>query len=543
MTPRYIFIIGGVMSGVGKGIATASIARILEDRGFSVTACKIDPYINVDAGTMNPTEHGEVFVTEDGMETDQDIGNYERFLHKNIYRDNYMTTGLVYQTVINRERNLEYNGKCVEVVPHIPEEVIKRIEKAGKIAKADFVMIEIGGTVGEYQNMLFLEAGRMMKLKNPNDVMFVLVSYLPVPQKIGEMKTKPTQYAVRALQSAGIQPDMILARSIVPLDKPRKEKISVFCNIAPEFIISAPDVKSIYEVPLNFEKDNLSSQILQKFNLKPKKTGNLKWKNFYDKIKSAKKPVKIAITGKYFSTGSFTLSDSYISVIEAIRHASAHIGVKPEIHWLDAESYEKDPKKLKELKIYDGIIVPGGFGSRGIEGKIKVIKYARENKIPYLGLCYGMQLATVEFARNICGLKNANTTEIDKDTKHPVIDVLPEQAQNVKTNKNLGGSMRLGSYPCKLTKGTIAKESYGDNLITERHRHRYEFNNDYFDQITKAGLIVSGINPEKNLVEIIELPKSIHPFFVGTQFHPEFKSRPFEPHPLFVQFIKASSKK
>ena len=531
------------MSGVGKGIATASIARILEDRGFSVTACKIDPYINVDAGTMNPTEHGEVFVTEDGMETDQDIGNYERFLHKNIYRDNYMTTGLVYQTVINRERNLEYNGKCVEVVPHIPEEVIKRIEKAGKIAKADFVMIEIGGTVGEYQNMLFLEAGRMMKLKNPNDVMFVLVSYLPVPQKIGEMKTKPTQYAVRALQSAGIQPDMILARSIVPLDKPRKEKISVFCNIAPEFIISAPDVKSIYEVPLNFEKDNLSSQILQKFNLKPKKTGNLKWKNFYDKIKSAKKPVKIAITGKYFSTGSFTLSDSYISVIEAIRHASAHIGVKPEIHWLDAESYEKDPKKLKELKIYDGIIVPGGFGSRGIEGKIKVIKYARENKIPYLGLCYGMQLATVEFARNFCGLKNANTTEIDKDTKHPVIDVLPEQAQNVKTNKNLGGSMRLGSYPCKLTKGTIAKESYGDNLITERHRHRYEFNNDYFDQITKAGLIVSGINPEKNLVEIIELPKSIHPFFVGTQFHPEFKSRPFEPHPLFVQFIKASSKK
>ncbi|MDP1688985.1 MAG: CTP synthase [bacterium] len=538
---KYIFVIGGVMSGVGKGIATASIARILEDRGFSVTACKIDPYINVDAGTMNPTEHGEVFVTEDGMETDQDIGNYERFLHKNIYKDNYMTTGLVYQTVINRERNLEYNGKCVEVVPHIPEEVISRIERAGKKAKAEFVMIEVGGTVGEYQNLLFLEAGRMMKLRNPGDVMFVLVSYLPVPQKIGEMKTKPTQYAVRALQGAGIQPDMILARSIVPLDKPRKEKISVFCNIAPDCIISAPDVKSIYEVPLNFEKDKLSEQILNKFNLKPKKKADLKWRNFYDKIKKAKKPVKIAITGKYFATGAFTLSDSYISVIEAIRHACANTGVHPKIEWLDAESYEKNPAKLKELKNFDGIIVPGGFGSRGIEGKIKVIKFARENKIPFLGLCYGMQLATIEFARSVCALRGANTTEVDKNTKYPIIDLLPDQVQNIKSHKNLGGSMRLGAYPCELKKGTIVRDAYGQNLIMERHRHRYEFNNDYCDNLANNGLIFSGINPEKNLVEIIELKKNVHPFFVGTQFHPEFKSRPFEPHPLFVEFIKSAT--
>lgn len=541
--PRYIFVIGGVMSGVGKGIATASIARNLEDRGFSVTACKIDPYINVDAGTMNPTEHGEVFVTEDGMETDQDIGNYERFLHKNIYKDNYMTTGLVYQTVINRERNLEYGGKCVEVVPHIPEEVISRIKNAGKKAKADFVMIEIGGTVGEYQNLLFLEAGRMMKLQDPDSIMFVLVSYLPVPAMIGEMKTKPTQYAVRALQGAGIQPDMILARSIVPLDRPRKEKISVFCNIAPECIISAPDVKSIYEVPINFERDNLSLQILRKFNLRPKHKNGAQWKNFYNKIINAKKPVKIAITGKYFSSGAFTLADSYISVIEAIRHASAHLGVRPEIDWLDSETYEKSPAKLKNLKKYGGIIVPGGFGSRGVEGKIKVIQYARENKIPYLGLCYGMQLATIEFARHVCGLKGAHTTEVDKTTKYPIIDVLPEQAQNVSAQKNLGGSMRLGAYPCRLTRGTLARKSYGENLITERHRHRYELNNDYRENLEKNGLVISGINPEKNLVEIIELPAKHHPFFVASQFHPEFKSRPLEPHPLFKKFIEAALKK
>ncbi|MBI2035569.1 MAG: CTP synthase [Candidatus Liptonbacteria bacterium] len=549
---RYIFIVGGVMSGIGKGVATASIARILEDRGFKCTAVKIDPYINVDAGTMNPVEHGEVYVTEDGVETDQDIGNYERFLNKNIYRDNYMTTGLVYQTVINRERNLEYGGKCVEVVPHIPEEVISRIENAGQKAKADFVMIEIGGTVGEYQNLLFLEAGRMMKLRHPEAVMFVLVSYLPVPDMIGEMKTKPTQYAVRTLNGAGIQPDIVLARAVVPLDKPRKEKISTFCNVMPEDIISAPDVKNIYEIPINFEKENLSWRILKKFGLKPGRNNGKKWRSFYNKTISAKKIVKIGITGKYFSSGNFTLADSYLSVIEAIKHASAHIGVKPEIHWLDAESFEKMPSRLKSLGEHHGIIVPGGFGSRGVEGKIKAIKYARENKIPFLGLCYGLQLAIVEFARNMCGLTGAHTTEVNQSTKHPVIHVLPEQAQNVKSQKNLGGSMRLGAYPCKLAKGTLAHAAYKQNLITERHRHRYEVNNDYRDSLEEMGLTISGLNPEKNLVEIIELPTSsakgyggqakTHPFFLATQFHPEFKSRPLDPHPLFVQFIKAAIK-
>lgn len=531
------------MSGIGKGVATASIARILTDRGFSVTACKIDPYINVDAGTMNPVEHGEVFVTADGMETDQDVGNYERFLHKNISKDNYMTTGLVYQTVINRERNLEYGGKCVEVVPHIPEEVISRLEKAGRKAKADFVMIEIGGTVGEYQNLLFLEAGRMMKLRHPEAVMFVLVSYLPVPDMIGEMKTKPTQHAVRALQSAGIQPDMILARSTVPLDRPRKEKISVFCNIAPDDIISAPDVKNIYEIPLNFEKENLSARILKKFDLKPKGNNFREWRSLHAKSIKSKKSVKIGITGKYFNSGNFTLADSYLSVIEAIKHASWHLGLKPEIHWLDAESYEKSPTKLKELQSFDGLIVPGGFGSRGVEGKIKVICFARENLIPYFGLCYGLQLATIEFARNCCGLKGAHTTEIEKNTKHAIIDVLPDQAHNVKLQKNLGGSMRLGSYSCRLAQGTLAHSSYRQNLITERHRHRYEVNNNYRKHLEKNGLIISGVNPEKNLIEIIELPTKVHPFFLATQFHPEFKSRPLDPHPLFMKFIETAAKK
>ena len=530
------------MSGVGKGVATASIARLLQDRGFSVTAVKIDPYVNVDAGTMNPTEHGEVFVTEDGMETDQDIGNYERFLHKNIYKDNYMTTGLIYQTVINRERNLEYGGKCVEVVPHIPEEVISRIENAGRKAKADFVMIEIGGTVGEYQNLLFLEAGRMMKLRYPESVMFVLVSYLPVPDIIGEMKTKPTQYAVRTLNGAGIQPDIVLARSTVALDKPRKEKISVFCNIAPEDIISAPDVESIYEIPLNFEKERLSVRILKKFGLKPRKNSLAAWRGFYRKIERAKRPVKIGITGKYFSSGEFTLADSYLSVIEAIKHASADTGVRPEIHWLDAESYEKSPKKLNELKSYDGIIVPGGFGSRGVEGKIKAIRYCRENGIPFLGLCYGLQLAVVEFARHVCGLKTAHTTEVAPSTKHPVIDVLPEQRANVAEQKNLGGSMRLGSYACRLVPNTIAHLAYAKNVISERHRHRYEVNNAYLKAFGKRGLVISGVNPEKNLVEIVELPPQKHPFFLATQFHPEFKSRPLDPHPLFREFIKSAAK-
>ena len=424
---RYIFVAGGVMSGIGKGVATASIGRILQSKGFRVTAIKIDPYVNVDAGTMNPIEHGEVFVTKDGVECDQDMGNYERFLGQELTTLNYITTGRVYQAVINRERNLEYGGRCVEVVPDIPNEVIFRIKRAARQSKADFVLIEIGGTVGEYQNMLFLEAARMMKLQNPKNVLFILVSYLPIPESIGEMKTKPTQNAVKALNTAGIQPDIILGRAKLPLDEPRRRKISIFCNVQKENVISAPDVKSIYEIPLNFEKENLGNRILRKFGLRARKSNLRKWRILVNKIKTAKEPVFVGMVGKYFETGKFTLMDSYISVIEAIKHACWAFGKKPEIHWLSAENYEKNPQNLVELKKFQGIIVPGGFGKRGIEGKIKAIEYCRKKKIPFFGLCLGMQLATIEFARNVCGLKKANSTEFVKNTPFPVIDVMPEQ--------------------------------------------------------------------------------------------------------------------
>jgi CTP synthase len=521
--PKYIFVAGGVMSGVGKGVTTASIGKILQSKGFKVTAVKIDPYVNVDAGTMNPIEHGEVFVTDDGTECDQDLGNYERFLNESLSTNNYMTTGRVYDAVIKRERNLEYEGKCVEVVPHIPNEVICRIQNAAKKMKADFVLIEIGGTVGEYQNLLFLEAARMMKLQYPKDVLFVLVSYLPVPRMIGEMKTKPTQHAVRSLNGSGIQPDIIVARSEVPLDKPRKKKISVFCNVSEKDVISAPDAESIYEIPVNFEKDEIGKLILKKLGMKQRKNDMKDWGNLIKTIKGVKKKVKIGIVGKYFETGDFTLSDSYISVIEAVKHASWLNKCKPEMTWLSSEVYEKNSAKLSELKNYDGIIVPGGFGSRGIEGKIKAAGYCRKNKIPYFGLCLGMQMAVIEFARNVCGMKGANTTEINKSTKYPVIDVMPDQKILIK-DKNYGGTMRLGAYSCLVKKGTLAafaynragwgeKDKKGDVLIQERHRHRYEFNNDFKENIEGKGLVLSGINPQRGLVEIIELKN--HLFFLG----------------------------
>lgn len=538
---KYIFVAGGVMSGVGKGIATASIAKILQARGFRVTSIKIDPYVNVDAGTMNPTEHGEVFVLDEGTECDQDMGNYERFLGFSLPAVNYMTTGSVYQAVIRRERNLEYGGRCVEVVPHIPMEVIERIEKAGRVAKADFVTVEIGGTVGEYQNVLFLEAARMLRLKKPGNVLFVLVSYLPVPAKIGEMKTKPTQYAVRTLNSAGIQPDIIIARSSVALDKKRKEKIALNCNMREEDVISAPDIESIYEVPLNFEKDNLSQLILEKLKLKGKESDLKEWRDFVNILKSAKKPVKIGIVGKYFGTGDFMLSDAYISVIEAVKHASFYFKRQPEISWLNAEEYEKNPKALADLKKYDGIIVPGGFGERGIEGKIKAIEFCRKNKIPFFGLCYGMQLLVVEFARHVCGLKDAHTTEIDRETKNPVIDIMPEQKKNL-ADKNFGATMRLGAYPAAVKEKTIAFMAYKKHLISERHRHRWEVNPDYRELLENKGLVFSGASPDGRLMEIAELPKNLHPFFAGVQFHPEFKSSPLAPHPLFQEFIKACLK-
>jgi CTP synthase len=544
---KYIFIAGGVMSGIGKGIATASIGRILKSKGFKVTAIKIDPYINVDSGTMNPVEHGEVFVTDDGTECDQDIGNYERFLDENIYDGNYITTGRVYQSVINRERNLEYGGKCVEVVPDIPNEVISRIEKAGRKVKADFVLIEIGGTVGEYQNMLFLESARMLKLAHPKDVLFILVSYFPVPAMIGEMKTKPTQYAVRTLNSAGIQPDMILARSILSLDEPRKRKVATFCNVQKEDIISAPDIKSIYECPVNFEKEGMGSRILKKLGMKARPSDLKEWESLIKLIKNSPKTVNIGIVGKYFESGKFTLMDSYISVIEAIKHAAFSQNRKAKISWISSEGFEKNPKSLKELDKYDGIIVPGGFGNRGIEGKIKAIEYCRKNKIPFFGLCLGLQLSVIEFARDVAGIKDATSREFDKNAKNPVIDVMQEQKKLLK-EKHYGGTMRLGAYDCQIQDGTISHGAYkdwvpgakGPYMISERHRHRYEVNNDYRDILQEKGLIIAGVNPKKNLVEIIEIKN--HPFFVATQFHPEFKSRPLKPHPLFKEFIKAAVK-
>ncbi|MCX6718342.1 MAG: CTP synthase [Candidatus Staskawiczbacteria bacterium] len=541
MPTKYIFVTGGVMSGVGKGVAAASIAKILQSRGFSVTAIKIDPYVNVDAGTMNPTEHGEVFVLDDGMECDQDMGNYERFLDTSLSSANYMTTGSVYLSVINKERHMEYGGKCVEVVPRIPMEVIDRIDKAVEKENAEIVVIEIGGTVGEYENLLFLEAIKLIKLKHSKDIITVLVSYIPTLGAGGnELKTKPTQHAVRNLNAVGIQPDIILGRANVPLDDRRKEKIMFTCGVEKEDVISAPNVESIYEVPVNFENDNISDRILEKLSLKAKNKDLKEWREFVHNIQNPEGEVKIGIIGKYFGSGDFILTDSYISVIESVKHAAYFAKKKPIIEWLDSDVYEKDASKLKELDELDGIIVPGGFGNRGIDGKILAIGYCRENKIPYFGLCYGMQLATIEFARNVAGLKDANTTEINKDTKNPIIDIMEEQKTLMKENR-YGGSMRLGAYDCKLVEGTKAFLAYGKKDISERHRHRFEFNNKYRDILTEKGLVISGINPDRDLVEIVELKD--HPFFVGTQFHPEFKSRPLTPHPLFREFVKAAIRK
>lgn len=539
-SPKYIFVVGGVMSGVGKGVASSSIATVLQARGLNVTAMKIDPYINVDAGTMNPTEHGEVFVLKDGLETDQDMGNYERFLNKNLPGINYMTTGSVYLSVIQKERNLEYKGKNVEVVPDIPLEVISRIKRAQKQADADVVLVEVGGTVGEYQNVLFLEAVRMMKTAEPENVAVVMVSYLPVPGSIGEMKTKPTQTAVRALNSVGVFADVIVCRSPVGVDKKRKQKIATFCNVKVENVISSPDVESIYDIPLSYEEDQLSLRLCQVLGISTRKSVNLSaWRRFVNRSKKAEKPVKIAIVGKYFNSGEFVLSDVYLSVIEALKFSAYHLNFKPEITYLTAQDFE-DKKKLRQLKKYDGVLVPGGFGTTGIEGKLNVIKYVREEKIPYFGICYGMQLAVLEYAQNVLKIEDASTEEINPEATHLVIGVMPEQREII-AQKDMGGSMRLGQYLALLKEGTHARRAYRCDSILERHRHRYEVNPDYAGLLEDEGLVFSGTSPDGSLMEIAELPKDAHPFFVGVQFHPELQARPLAPHPLFTAFIKASS--
>ncbi|MEK7135759.1 MAG: CTP synthase [Patescibacteria group bacterium] len=540
---KYIFVLGGVMSGVGKGVVTSSVGLLLQQKGYPVNLIKVDPYLNVDAGTMNPTEHGEVFVLRSGMETDQDMGNYERFLGRDLTKEDYMTSGMVYQSVIARERALEYGGKCVEAIPHVRDEILRRIDAAASYNGSRVSVIEIGGTIGDFQNALFIEAARVLKMKHPEDVLFVMVSYLPTPGTLGEMKTKPTQTAVRDLNSYGIQPDFIVARSKEPVDEKRKDKLAISCNVPHDHIISAPDIDSIYEAPLNFEKDKLGDALLNALKLPEKRRTSLAaWKKFALAAADTKVPeINVAIVGKYFDTGDFVLADAYLSVIEAIKFSAAKLGRRAKITWVNSKELEKG-KSVAILSKYHGIIVPGGFGESGIEGKIKAIQFAREKKIPYFGLCYGMQLMVIEYARHVLGLKDANTTEIKKSAADPVVDVMLEQKKHLADNK-YGGTMRLGAYPCYLKKGTMARAAYKKELVEERHRHRYEINPAYVKPLEEAGLVFSGTSPDGVLMEIAEISRSVHPFMLGTQFHPEFQARPLAPHPLFTEFLRAAIKR
>ncbi|MBP6858313.1 MAG: CTP synthase [Candidatus Pacebacteria bacterium] len=559
---KYIFVVGGVMSGVGKGVATSSIGTLLAAKGWTVNLAKVDPYLNVDAGTMNPTEHGEVFVLDNGLETDQDMGNYERFLNRDLTGDDYITSGMVYKHVIEKERALGYGGKCVEAIPHIRDEIVRRFEHSAKVNKSDISIIEIGGTVGDYQNIMFIEAARVLKIRHPQDVIFIMVSYLPVPGTLGEMKTRPTQNAVHQLASYGVTADLIIARASIPLDERRKEKIAIACNLPTKRVVSAPDIKSIYDVPANFEQDKLADTVLEALNVPVGERSGphadqplislSAWKKMARGIAgNADKPLNIAIVGKYFNTGDFVLTDAYLSVLEAVKFSGYATSTKPIIHTVNARDFEKEGNEAAYAKLdeMDGIIVPGGFGESGIEGKLNVIRYCRENKIPYFGLCYGMQLMTIEYARNVLGLTGAHTAEIDPQAPHLIIDIMPDQKKKVAEG-DFGGSMRLGLYPAKLLKGSVAQEAYsqfdGKSLpkptvtIKERHRHRYEVNPKYVERIEKGGLVFSGKSPDGTLCEIAELPRTEHPFFLGTQFHPEFLARPLMPHPLFTEFLKAA---
>ncbi|MCD6403289.1 MAG: CTP synthase (glutamine hydrolyzing) [Candidatus Aenigmarchaeota archaeon] len=538
--PYYIFITGGVLSGLGKGICTASIGKILQWRGFKVEPIKIDGYLNFDAGTLRPTEHGEVWVTYDGGEIDQDLGHYERFLDVKISKINNITSGQIYWQVIKNEREGKYLGKTVQLIPHVTDEIKRRIRQVAEKSKPDFVLVEIGGTVGDYENAIFIEAARQMRMEGEKCV-FIHVSYVPIPKHLGEQKTKPTQHSVKMLRDLGIQPDFIICRSEKPLDDVRRKKIATFCDVKEENVISDPDVDFVYELPLVFEEQKLAEKILSHFNLKPPQTLAVKkrWEGLVGKIKSLDKKVKIAIVGKYFDIGNFVLADSYISVIEAVKHASWHNGVKPEIIWINSKDFEKDPSKVSVLDEVDGVIVPGGFGSSGVEGKVLAIKYCRENNKPFLGLCFGLQLAVVEFARNVCKLEGAHSTEIYPNTPYPVIDILPEQKDILEKSK-YGATMRLGEYPAVLKKNTLVWKLYGKKeVVYERHRHRYEVNPEYHQTLQSHGLVFSGMSPDGRLVEFIELPN--HRFFVATQAHPEFTSRFMKPNPLFDGLIKALS--
>ncbi len=565
---KFIVVTGGVMSGVGKGIATASIAKILQTYGFSVTAIKIDPYINLNAGTLRPTEHGEVWVTEDGGEIDQDLGNYERFLNVPLPKKNCMTTGQIYKTVIDREIAGDYLGETVQFIPHIPNEIKRRILQASK--GYDICMIEIGGTIGDYENIPFLFAMKSLEREQPGDVIYFLITYLPIPDHMPEMKTKPTQLAIKLLTEHGIFPDFILCRAREPLDQQRKKKIETYANIGAEYVISAPDIKNtIYAVPLNFEREKLGEKILHKLKLQSKQHPDwTAWEELVGRLERPQRQVNVALVCKYVDSGNYHIADSYISVNEALKHAGAHLHCGVKITWLDAKELEKNPANVGMLRDFDGIIVPGGFGAAGVEGKIMAIRYAREHKIPFLGLCYGMQLAIIEYSRHVCGLQGAHTTEVNPTSPYPVIDMLPEQ----RTVKEKSGSMRLGVYGAALKDNSLVLELYQrtgrlqrdqqqfallrtqeqtfrlgktplHHMILERHRHRYEQNPKFIHQLEQAGLIFSGYHEREDdtlLMEFIELPREKHPYFIATQSHPCFKSTLLDPAPLYLGFVAAT---
>lgn len=526
---KFIFVTGGVVSGLGKGITAASLGRLLKSRGIKVTVMKMDPYINIDPGTMSPLQHGEVFVTDDGAETDLDLGHYERFIDISLGKNNNVTAGKIYSSVIAKERKGEYLGGTVQVIPHITNEIKERILRVAREGTPDVVIVEVGGTVGDIESLPFLEAIRQMRTDvGRESVMYVHVTLVPFIGASGEQKSKPTQHSVKELRSIGIQPDVVVCRTERPLTREMREKIALFCDVDTAGVIENVDARSIYEVPLLMEKEGLADLVIRRLRLQAGPQDMVEWHEIVRRHLNPSRAVEIALVGKYVA-----LHDAYLSVVEALNHAGIANDARVNIRWVDSEDIERDGAG-KHLEGVDGILVPGGFGARGIEGKIAAIEYARVNKIPYLGICLGMQTAVIEFARNVAGLEGANSTEFDDGTPYPVIDLLPEQ----KDIEDLGGTMRLGATPCKLIPGTRAQRAYNEQLVYERHRHRFEFNNEFREHLIETGLVIAGVSPDDRLVEIIELPD--HPWFVATQFHLEFKSRPNRPHPLFRGFVEAA---
>ncbi len=532
MSAKYIFVTGGVTSSLGKGIISASLAKLLQGRGYSVTIQKLDPYINVDPGTLNPYEHGECFVTDDGAETDLDLGHYERFLNTSTSQSNNVTTGRIYNNVITKERKGEYLGKTVQVVPHITNEIKERMQLLGQSGDFDIVITEIGGTVGDIESQPFMEAIRQMKEEvGGENVLYIHTTLVPYLRAAGEMKTKPTQHSVRELRGLGIQPNILVVRTEQPITDDMRKKIALFCDVDPKAVVESMDVHTLYEIPLNLQKQGMDQLVVDHFGLDVPEADMTEWTEMVNHIEhDLTKTVKIAMVGKYTD-----LQDAYISVNESLRHAGYPVNAKVKIDHFNAENIT--PENVEEtLKDYDGILVPGGFGNRGVEGMITAIKYARENDVPYLGICLGMQTVCIEFARDVLGYTDANSTEFDPNTKHNIIDLMADQADI----EDMGGTQRLGAYPCKLKPGTVAAAAYGNqSMISERHRHRYEFNNDYRQEMESHGLVISGVNPDRNLVEVVEIPDK--KFFVAAQYHPEFKSRPNHPEGLFAAFVKAAA--